>query len=290
MPIGELAALAASLVWALASVYFARLSGVMDARALNFAKTGLAAALLWLTLLLYNGTVWPALSPTDFGWLAASGFVGLAVGDTAIFRALARIGPRRTLLVWALVPPTTAALAVPVLGEPVTPPLVAGMALTLAGVVWVVRERAPDGAATDALGLVFAIVSMLCQSVGNILVKLGGSHADALEISVVRLVVGAGFVGLHLALIGRLGELRAITAPKVPGRLALATFLGTYLGIWLATAGLRYAPAAVAATLGSMSPVFVIPVVWAFDGERPSPRAVTGALVAVIGVAVLFLW
>ncbi len=288
--IGESAALAASLVWAAASLLFTRLGDTLDARTLNFAKTSLAAALLWITLWFVEGRWWPDLTHVELAWLGASGFVGLTIGDTAIFRALTLIGPRRTLVVWSLVPPTTAALAVPCLGEGITWPLVFGMALTIAGVLWVVTERTADVAKASLAGIGFAVLSMLCQSSGNILVKLGGASTSALSISVVRLVVAAGFLAL---LVGALGEPRALRGLKRPGatsKLLLATFLGTYLGIWLSMAGLRYAPAAVAATLGSLSPVFVLPFVWAFDGERPSARAAGGACLAVGGVAVLFLF
>lgn len=288
--IGEVAALGASLVWAAASLLFTRLGDTLDARTLNFAKTSLAAVLLWVTMWWVEGRAWPALTHVELAWLAASGVVGLAIGDTAIFRAMSLIGPRRTLVVWALVPPTTAALAVPCLGEAVTWPLAAGMALTVAGVLWVITERTADLAKVSLVGVGFAVLSMVCQSSGNILVKLGGAHTSALSISVVRLVVGAGFLAAHVAVVGELRSLGRLRARGATSKLLLATFLGTYLGIWLSTAGLRYAPAAVAATLGSLSPVFVLPFVWAFDHERPTPRAVGGACLAVAGVAVLFLW
>jgi drug/metabolite transporter (DMT)-like permease len=55
-----------------------------------------------------------------------------------------------------LVPPVTAVLAVPVLGQPLEPLTVVGMAITLAGVVLVNRRGRPqrcdaaDSAATSA--------------------------------------------------------------------------------------------------------------------------------------------
>lgn len=288
---GETAALGASMVWAVASLLFVRLGATFDPRTLNLLKTAIAAGWLWLTYRVLDGAWWPTMSGANFAWLAASGIVGLAIGDTAIFRALALIGARRTLVVWALVPPTTAALAVPILGEPVTTPLLLGMGLTLAGVLWVVNERPAAGvAAVSAVGLGFAFLSMFCQSAGNILVKLGSSETSALGVSVVRLVVGSAAIAIHVVLVKRVHEVMRLRRPGVLSLMLWATFLGTYLGIWLSTAGLHYAPAAVAATLGSLSPVFVIPLVWAFDGERPSARAVGGALLAVAGVAVLFLY
>lgn len=71
--------------------------------------------------------------------------------------------------------------------------------------------------------------------------------------------------------------------------LGTATFLGTYLGIWLVSAGMRYAPAGIAATLSSTSPLFVLPLVALVHRERISLRTWVGALVAVGGIALLFI-
>jgi drug/metabolite transporter (DMT)-like permease len=46
----------------------------------------------------------------------------------------------------------------------------------------------------------------------------------------------------------------------------------------------------VAATIMSIVPVLIIPFMMVIYRERVSTRAVLGALAAVAGVAVLFLW
>ena len=68
-----------------------------------------------------------------------------------------------------------------------------------------------------------------------------------------------------------------------------ATLLGTYLGVWLQVTGLRHAPAGIAATLSSTSPIFILPLSALFLGERVDARAVGAACVAVAGVAILCL-
>lgn len=289
---GELAALSASALWAFASLLFTTLSKDHGPIVMNALKCIIALAMMVLTLLVLEGEAWPmALTTTDALVLAASGLIGLTIGDTAYFNALTRIGPRRALLMMALVPPTTALLAWPVLGEVVTAPMIAGIALTLAGVAWVIRERTPDADhSLEAAGLAFAVVAMFCQSSGNVLTKLGGSDVSALGISVVRVLVGA--VGLLVVLggTGRLAELAHPWRMKAGPKLVFATFLGTYLGIWLLNTGLKYTShTGVAATLSSTSPIFILPLAWLVLGERFSARAVVGALIAVAGIAVLFV-
>lgn len=141
---GEIAALSASALWATASLMFARLGKSIGPLVINILKCVIALVLMFLVLLALEGRLWPAgLSTFETGMLALSGLAGLTLGDTACFNALNRLGPRRTLLLAALTPPMTAIMAVFVLDEPITVELLAGMVLTLGGVVWVILERHP---------------------------------------------------------------------------------------------------------------------------------------------------
>ncbi len=297
---GETAALVAAACWATASVLWARLGAAYDVVALNLLKCLLAAVGLALTLLILEGTAWPTgLSATDLGWLALSGVAGLTIGDSAYFGALTRIGARRTLLIWALAPGLSAAMAWPMLDEPIDGPMLLGMTVTTAGVVWVMNERvrtrddealAQPGSRRFWVGLALAAGSLLCQASSNVFQKVGGLETDALSVSVVRLSVGAAGLGLWM---GGAGALAKAVAPLKDARttatIVFATAIGTYLGIWLSAYGLLHADVGVAATLNATSPIFVLPLAVVVAKERVSGRAVGGALVAVAGVAVFFL-
>jgi drug/metabolite transporter (DMT)-like permease len=306
---GEIAALAASAVWATASLMFARLGEDIGALVLNTLKCVIALILMLGTLYVLDGIIWPAgLSTGETVALAASGLVGLTIGDTAYFNALNRLGPRRTLLLSALTPPMTALLAIPVLSEPLTWQLGVGMLLTMGGVVWVIMERHPgvrpervrekvdeeqlEGRLSriEKVGIAFGITAALCQATGNVLTKLGGSEISALEISIVRLVFG--IFGLALIL-GALGRMMQTTKPmknlRTFGILFAATFLGTFMGIWLMNAGLRYTQTGIASTLSSTSPIFILPLAYFIEGEDLTARSILGACIAVVGVAVLFV-
>lgn len=316
---GELAALSAAAVWAIASLMFTRLSSDFGAIVMNYLKCVIAVVLMMVTFLILEGSLWPTtMSWSNLGILAVSGLVGLTIGDTAFFNALTRIGPRRALLLMALSPPTTALLAVPFLGEPITLRLGAGMLLTLGGVVWVILERTEpveseagpaqqadpledqpqnqpedqpeDQARVVVSGILFALLAMLCQSAGNVLTRLGAVADSPLAISIVRL--SAGIVGLFI-IIGATGRLSQTLEPFKKARsawvLVVATFLGTYLGIWLLNAGLKYSFAGIAATLSSTSPIFVLPLAFFIQKEKLSFRSVAGAFIAVSGVAIIFV-
>lgn len=292
--IGEFSALSSSLVWAAASLMFAALGASTHPVTLNFFKCVIAVLLMVITQLVLSGTV-PDMSSSQLIWLSLSGLLGLSIGDTAFFAALNRLGPRRTLLMSALTPAVTALIAIPVLSESVSSTLVLGMALTMFGVVWVIRERtgsrtsATETLATIRVGVAFALLNVACQAGGNILTKLGAGESSALEISIIRLL--AGIAGLIVVLAFRPQFIVGIRTWSSKDRwmLVAATFLGTYLGIWLMNAGLKYTHTAVATTLNSTSPIFILPLAYFVLKEKISGRAILGALVATAGVALLFL-
>jgi len=302
--LGELAALCAAALWAVASILWTRLGRTHDAVALNLLKCVVAALLLSATLAILHGTPWPAgLDSSAFFWLGLSGISGLTLGDSAYFLALQRLGPRKTLLIWSAAPGLSALLAWPVLGEPVHAVMLIGMALTLSGVTWVVLERSEDNKeafvpslqrSTQVWGLAFAGVALAGQASSNVLVKygalLGGDSVGALEASIVRLAIGSLGLGFYLGALGRItGSLAPLREVSSRTTALVAIFLGTFLGIWLMSYGVIHAEVGIAATLNSTSPLFVLPLVVWMEGEKLSYRSVVGALVAVAGVAVLFL-
>ena len=138
--LGEVAALSAALLWAIATVVYSRLGLRVSPLALNLGKGLVALCLLSLTLLLQS----PDLRPLDsrsLGLLLISGIIGIGFGDTVYLSALKQLGARRTLLFEALAPPLAACLALILLQETLSIFAWFGMFITLAGVMWVISER-----------------------------------------------------------------------------------------------------------------------------------------------------
>lgn len=57
------------------------------------------------------------IEPLHLAVLAVSGVIGIAIGDSAYFAALKRIGPNKTLLLESLAPPLSGVLALVFLGS-----------------------------------------------------------------------------------------------------------------------------------------------------------------------------
>ncbi len=287
---GELAALTAAFLWAVATVMFGRLGKALSPLVLNFAKGAIALVLLALTLLLLSQDT-AGLGPQSIGVLALSGAIGIGLGDTAYFAAINRLGPRRALLLETLAPPLAAMLALVFLQESLGGRAWLGIATTLAGVIWVIAERVPGipGEAPSAWGIGLGVLAALGQAIGAVMSRavLADTAVDPLWSTLLRL--GGGLViilGILRSQGPVAGSLSPLRSPRLLGGVALAAFLGTYLAIYLQQTALKYSATGIAQALTSTSPLFVLPLAAAL-GDRVSPRAIVGAAIALVGIGLL---
>ena len=289
---GELAALGAAFLWALATVIFGRLGNYLSPLVLNLAKGAVAVSLLALTLILLRLAPSGLDTPT-ITLLLASGVIGIGAGDTAYFSSLNQLGPRRALLLETLAPPIAALIALVLLGERLSLSSWAGILLTLLGVVWVISERLPqpNGLPNQVSyrGIWLGILAALGQAVGAVLSRaaLANTTVDPLWSTLLRLVAGLAVMLIILRGQGPVGaRISPLRSPKVLGGILLGAFFGTYLALYLQQTALKYAETGIAQALTSTSPLFVLPFA-ALMGESISLRAVAGVLTALVGITIL---
>ena len=80
-------------------------------------------------------------------------------------------------------------------------------------------------------------------------------------------------------------------ACHVPAMLArnAGAVLGPFAGVAMYMVALRHAPTGVVATIIATMPVLILPLSILIYHEKVSPRAIGGAVLAVVGVALLVL-
>ena len=291
---GEVAALSAAFLWAIASVVYSRLGRQIPPLELNLFKGIIAIAFLVFTLLL-QGQLLPEINATALTLLLLSGVLGIGLGDTAYFAAINCLGARRTLILETLAPPLTAVLALVFLQEQLTAAAWCGILLTILGVAWVVTERVTNSTFESKhltmQGISWGLLAAVAQATGAVLSRtaLIQSSISPLWSTLVRLGAGVLVLLLWKLLEQRQvnGWLKPLQSWRILGVIAITAFFSTYLGIWLQQTSLKFAPAGIAQTLSSTSPLFVLPLaIWM--GDVVSFRAILGVLVALGGVAVLF--
>ena len=282
---GVLAALAGALCWTLASSLWRRLPTALNASQLNLLKNGLALLFL-VPLVGRSGLAALVQEPRALLLLAASGVLGIAVGDSLFFAALRRIGTRRTLTLDAGGPAVTALLGMAALSERPSPLQWLGIALITAA-LWLVAGRDAEGPRSRdwGLGVALALGALACGSGGAVLARaaLRSGAIAPLDAAALRLVAAA------LVLLPLLPSLlHRPQGPRPVGRRwplgVLATLLGTTAGIALQQTALLHLPGALAVALLATAPVMALPLA-SLEGDHPGWRGVCAALMGLAGVS-----
>lgn len=234
-------------------------------------------------------------TPHNWAWLTVSGLVGFTFGDLCLYRAYVVLGPRLSSLMMALVPPMTALIGWLALGETLTLRDLLGMTLTVTGIGWAILDRGrraaegPRQPVTPA-GVALGFGGALGQAVGLILSKIGMAGYNAFAATQVRVLAGfAGYALLFFALRWWPNVRAGLRDRTALGFAALGALFGPTLAVSLSLIAIRETAAGVAASIMALTPVLIIPLVVVLRRERVGIGGVAGALVAVAGVALLFL-
>lgn len=288
---GETAALVAALAWAVASVVWARVGRRVNPLELNLIKGLIASALLALTLAL-RGDLVVHVDARAVLYLGLGGAIGIALGDTAYFESINALGARRALLLTMLAPPLAGLVAWGVLGERLEAAAWGGIGLTILGVAWVITERHRGPAehrGRVVRGVWMGFLAAIAQVVGAVFSRAAFAQTDVTPLMSGLIRMGAACVVVAVWIrLARSRRARSMNYGRDTWLLvAAAAVIGTFVGISLQQYAFKYAATGVAQTLLSTSPLFILPLaVWM--GERVSPRAVFGVILALLGISMLF--
>ena len=292
----DLFALGAAACWALGSVMSVMPSRHLGAFAFTRWRMLMVAFMLW-AVVAFNGS-WHSFDVHAWGVMGISGLIGIFVGDTALFAAMNRLGPRRAGVLFATHAAFSAALGFVWLGERMSLQAFFGAVLTLAGVMLaiVLGRHKDETHAWEAdrghvgLGVALALVAALCQAVGSLIAKpVMATQVDPVLASAVRVTVAtcAHFVLLAAGF----KAARAQTAPtlRVLAQTGLNGFVAMGIGMTLVLLALEKGDVGMVAILSSISPILVLPLLWFQLKRAPALGAWVGATLTVAGT-VLILW
>jgi drug/metabolite transporter (DMT)-like permease len=298
--------LVAAALWAISISLFRPLIARFGPAPVNFFKCAFASAvyLSWLALAGRLAGL-SALDPGAVGQLALSGFVGMAIGDSLLFSAVAAGGVQRTLVIYNSAPLMTALLAWAAGGAVPTARVWLGMVLVVVGVGLVETDPArprpsPGGAGSggaaappDARALRWTVIAALGaalgQATGLLLMQRPLQSVPIVEASLVRLA--AAGVGVLLLLAVRRSGRRELArmGPRAWPGLALPSVIGTVIAVIFMMQGVRDLPPGIAAALLGTTPLFSLPISRFVLAEPVGLRSLAGTSLAVAGVALFAL-
>lgn len=295
MQLSDLAALGAASCWA-----FSAILGATPSRQLgSFGFTRIRLSVLSLLLggiALANGS-WLAFGSQQLLLLAASSLTGIFLGDTLMFAAMNRIGPRRTGLLFATHSVFSVSLGVLLLSETLSANAAIGSVLVFAGVLCAIafgRRGAASHHWEHASGLKWGVLlglgAALCQALGTLLAKpVMSTGVDPVAANGLRIAVSCGAHWLLWASGNRHARLQSPLAPRLFGQTVLNGLIGQGVGMTLVMLALQGGNVATVGMLSAMTPVLILPMLWVVMGQRPPALAWLGAAASVAGSMLIVL-
>ena len=294
---GELAAIGTAIAFAATSTLFTIAGRELGALVVNRMRLLIAVVVIvtlhWVSI----GDPLPVNAASNsWYWLGLSGFIGLAIGDALLFQAFVMIGTRLSMLIMALVPVIGTVLARIFMDEVLSAQQLAGIAITVAGIAWVVGEKDQNGRKMDsrsfATGLLLAFGGALGQATGLLTAKAGLVEGfPALSGLVIRILV-ATIAMWGMTMVN--GNVRAgfhslAQHPRSSRLLVVGTVTGPVIGVWLSLIAVQNAPVGIASTLMALTPIFLLPIAYVVFKDKITRHTIIGTLVAFAGTALLFL-
>lgn len=288
--IGILVALVSAASWAAGAILLKPFAERLPASALAFAK-GIFGLVLLGALILMFGLPSPPWGGAVV--LFISGILGIGVADTLFFRALRELSSHSVVQLMLLGQVATIAMAVIFLGETLVWGQWLGLALVILGVTLVLLEPEPageGGRAASARGVLFGLGSVMAMAVSATLAKGALAQTDALVATWWRIAGGVVslFVAAPLFYLGFGNWMRPLLSDgSLALRFGLIATLVTLGGFYLSLLAMKLTPLAIANTLLSTEPLFVLLIMALVYGQLPSRRRLVGSLCGVLGIAIL---
>ena len=297
--IGELASLMVAFLWSIGPSFFTLAGNRVGSWVVNRTRMLFALALVMGIHWIIYGIPLPFdAAPDRWLWLGLSGVIGLALGDIALFNAFTSIGTRLSMLIYSLAPVISAIAGLLFFDETLSYIQIIAIFITVGAITYVGTLGTGNNDAVQKkskkyiIGVFSAIIGAICQAFGLILSKMG-IYGDfpALSGLVIRLLGGAILIWI-ITLFQKQVKSTFIAMKNDP-KSHLFTWIGTLTGpvggIYFSLVGLKFTSLGIASVLQSLSPIFLLPIAAIVFKEKITWKAIVGTIIAMIGVALLFL-
>lgn len=285
-----------TLFFGISVIFAARSSRLLGINLANLGRMLIALLLLGAWAHRFG----EGLAGRSFWTFFLSGSIGFGFGDLALFLALARLGPRLTiLLAQCLAAPLGALIEWLWLGTQLRPAQLFCGALILLGVALALApQRHVDlHRRTISMGILFGVLAALGQALGAVISRKASliAQLDGLPIdggtAAYQRMLGGIFITLIFVL--ATGCLRAdfarLRQHAGPGFfwITLHALAGPTIGVSCYQWALATTPTGIVLPIVAAAPIVTIPLAWWIDGDRPSLRSILGGILAVAGTIAL---
>lgn len=275
---------------ALSSALFAASATILIHRGLQGSSFYAGA---WINVVVGAVVAWSAaalLVPIEeYTWravpyFALSGLIGTTGGRLFRVLAIQKVGAPVAAAVNNMTPLVASVLAILLLGERVTPPIVGGTLVIVAGTILLSLSGRYTG--FQVRHLAYPFIAASCFGTVQILRKLGLASAGPLLGATINVTAALIAMTAFVAASGNAGSLRC-------SRRSLLYFIAGGIaengGVFLLLLSLGFGDVSVVIPLAGTAPLFVLGLAYLFPSERAKLgwRIVAGVVLIVLGVALL---
>lgn len=292
---GEVAALMVAFFWSITALSFEAASKKVGSLPVNIIRLIIGVAFLSVMNWMSRGLLLPTdASLHNWIWLSVSGLIGFVIGDFLLFRSFMVIGAWLAMLIMTLAPPMAAVFGWLLLDEHLSMMSLAGMVITLAGIVVVIfRPEGKNGnvaVSKPIAGLLFAFGGALGQALGIVFSKYGMQQYSPFAATQIRIIAGIiGFIVL-ITLLGKWVSVRSALMDRqamIPT--TIGSFFGPFLGVSFSLLAIQHTSTGVASTIMALVPIFIIPPSILLFKHKITIREILGTIISLCGVALFFL-
>ena len=294
----ELLALGSAFALALGSMFMSELKGRLDATSVVRWSFVIATLMTGTAAAVVGG--WATITPKNAAYLVGSGFFAMVIAGPAYYASIFTLGAGTALLIFSLNAPIGAFAGFLLFGETFSVKEIIAVAMILSGIALAVlfgerrqndeprNGRAAPRRAIPWAGLGCAITAAVGQGLGVVSAKFAMADAEPFAAMTVRAVTGALILWALLVLPSqrraRHGHIDTVSLMFI----VAGTAVGMGVGMTALMQALVDGDVGIVSTLGAMTPVAILPMVWVRTGVAPPVPAWIGAVIAVLGTAVLF--
>lgn len=303
---GELIALATTLCWSIGVFPFTEATKRIGAESVNQFRLFLAWVIISIILFFSHQLnvieLFQQPNTTQYLFLGLSGIIGFSIGDYCSFNSFKLLGPKLASLYTTFAPSVALLIGYIALNESINAYGLLGIAITIAGVVWLTfskkdsAEAKKVGYTRNTKGIVFGIVGALCQGTGLVLSKIGmnavGKELPTMHAVWIRLLFAFSTLYIISLLFGKFKKNNQPILTNQQNNLPfilLGTIMGPVLGVSLSLLAIQTLEVAVAQTIFALLPLFVLPISFVVYKEKITLQSIFACIVALIGV-LLLIW
>jgi drug/metabolite transporter (DMT)-like permease len=292
---GEFAALLVAFFWSITALSFESASRKVGSLPVNIIRLVIGLVFLTVLNLIFRGLILPTdASMHNWIWLSVSGLIGFVLGDFFLFKSYTIIGSWFAMLIMTLAPPMAAIFGWILLDERLSVLSVAGIVVTMAGIVIAMFRRDKENrkmtVSKPLIGLLYAFGGALGQALGIVFSKYGMQQYNPFAATQIRIIVGIiGFIVL-ITVAGKWQPVRlALSDRKALIPITIGSFFGPFLGVSFSLLAIQHTSTGVASTIMALVPIFIIPPsIWLFK-HKVTVREIIGTIISLGGVALFFL-